>query len=139
MTPAKTSGTGMSPDLDTMFELAAGNTVAAHVRAGIPEQDINRDLTQLAPQHILLYTLLVLIALMVNIALASRVAKPVKTVARVAQQISAGDLSERVQGGLELGDEVGDLARNFNQMADQHQLTHERIIRLNSELEERVA
>src|SRR5438552_532086 len=139
MTPAKTSGTGMSPDLDTMFELAAGNTVAAHVRAGIPEQDINRDLTQLAPQHILLYTLLVLIALMVNIALASRVAKPVKTVARVAQQISAGDLSERVQGGLELGDEVGELARNFNRMADRLAENREEMNALHADLERKVA
>ena len=139
MTPVKTSGTGMSPDLDTMFELAAGNTVAAHVRAGIPQRDINRDLTQLAPQHILLYALLVLVALMVNIALASRVAKPVKTMARVAQQISAGDLSERLQRGLELGDEVGELARNFNQMADRLAENREEMNALHAGLERKVA
>ena len=37
LTPIKTSGTGMSADLETMFELAAGNTVAGHIRAGIEQ------------------------------------------------------------------------------------------------------
>jgi signal transduction histidine kinase len=139
MTPVKTSGTGMSPDLDTMFELAAGNAVAAHIRAGIEQRDVNRELTQLAPRQILLYTLLVLVALMVNITLASRVARPVKTMARVAKQISAGDLSERLQHGLELRDEVGELARNFNQMADRLGENWEEMKALYADLERKVA
>jgi len=146
VTPVKTSGTGMSPDLDTMFELATGNagpggkdTVAGHIRAGIEQRAVERELTQLVPKNTLLYTFLVLVALTVNITLASRVAKPVKTMAHVAKQISAGDLSERVQRGPELRDEVGELARNFNQMADRLAENREEMKALYADLERKVA
>jgi len=138
-TPVKPSGTGMSRDLDAMFELAGGNAVAGHIRAGIAQRDVNRELAQLAPQNILLYTLLVLVALMINITLASRVAEPVKTMACVAKQISAGDLSERLQRGPELSDEVGELARNFNLMADRLAENREEMKALYAGLERKVA
>jgi len=139
VTPVKGSGTGMSPELDTMFELAAGNGVAGYIRAGIAREDITGDLKRLAPHHILLYTLLVVVALVVNIALASRVVKPMKIMARVAKHISAGDFSERVRHGPELGDEVGDLARNFNQMADGLAESREKMAALYADLERKVA
>jgi signal transduction histidine kinase len=139
LTPIKPSGTGMSADLETMFELAAGSAVAGQIRAGIDQRDIDRELMRLAPRHILLYALLVLVALAVNITLASRVATPVKTMARVAKQFWAGDLSERVQGGLELRDEVGELARNFNQMADRLEKNREEMSALHAGLERKVA
>jgi signal transduction histidine kinase len=139
LTPIKPSGTGMSADLDTMFELAAGNAVAGHIRAGIDQRDIDRELMRLAPRLILLYALLVLLALTVNITLASRVATPVKTMARVAKQFWAGDLSERVHGGVELSDEVGELARNFNQMADRLEKNREEMNALYAGLERKVA
>lgn len=138
-TPVKTSGTGMSADLENMFELAAGNTAAGHIRAGIEQSVIDRELTRLAPRLILLYALLVLVALAVNITYASRVATPVKVMARVAKQFSAGDLSERVQRGLELRDEVGELARNFNQMADRLEKNREEMNALYAGLERKVA
>jgi signal transduction histidine kinase len=139
VTPVKSSGTGMSPDLDSVLELAAGNAAAAHIRTGIDGREINRDLMRLAPRHIMLYSLLVFIALAIDIALASRVAKPVKAMARVAKQISAGNLSERVRRGLELGDEVGELARNFNQMADRLAENREEMNALYADLERKVA
>jgi signal transduction histidine kinase len=138
-TPVRTSGTGMSADLQTMFELAAGNTAAGHIRAGIEQRNIDRELTRLAPRLILLYALLVLVALAINITYASRVATPVKVMARVAKQFSAGDLSERVERGLELRDEVGELARNFNQMADRLEKNREEMNALYAGLERKVA
>ena len=110
------SGTGMSADLDQVFDLAGGR-VKGHVRAAIEQHDIDRELTELVPQHILLYAVLVLVALTINVALAHRVATPVKAMARVAKQIAAGDLP-RVEHGWDLRDEVGELARDFNHMAD---------------------
>jgi diguanylate cyclase (GGDEF)-like protein len=44
-----------------------------------------------------------------------------------------------VRSSIRRRDEIGRLAEAFNQMADQHQQTHLRIVRLNAELEERVA
>jgi phosphoserine phosphatase RsbU/P len=67
------------------------------------------------------------------------VAEPVKTMARVAKQISAGDLSQRVQRGPELHDEVGELARNFNQMADRLAENREEMKALYADLERKVA
>ncbi len=138
MTPVKSSGTGMSPELESMFELASGNTVVAHLQVGIDQRDFDREITQLAPRNIALYTLLVLVALMINITLASRVVKPVKEMARVAKQISRGQLTERVQRGPELHDEVGELARNFNQMADRLSENQNEMRTLNADLERKV-
>jgi signal transduction histidine kinase len=138
-TPIKTSGTGMSAELQTMFELASKDTIVGQIRAGIEQREIDRELTGLAPRHILLYALLVSLALVVNVTLANRVASPVKTMARVAKQISAGDFSERVSRGVDLHDEVGALSRNFNQMADRLAEHQKEMNRLNADLERKVA
>ncbi len=138
-TPVKTTGTGMSTDLENMFAVASKDTIAGHIRAGIEQREIDRELTGLAPRHILLYALFVLLALVVNITLANRVANPVKSMARVAKQISAGDFSQRVSQGMDLHDEVGALARNFNQMADRLAQHQKEMDSLHADLERKVA
>jgi signal transduction histidine kinase len=139
VTPVKTSGTGMSRDLETMFELASKDALTGQIRTGIEQREIDRELISLAPQHILLYTLLVLLALAVNVTFATRVAQPVKAMARVANQISAGNFSERVRRGVELSDEVGELARNFNQMAERLAEHQHQMDALHADLERKVA
>jgi diguanylate cyclase (GGDEF)-like protein len=52
-------------------------------------------------------------------------------------RFSKGELDVRGPKGRR--DEIGRLAMAFNRMADQHQQSHDRIVRLNAELEQRVA
>ncbi len=65
-----------------------------------------------------------------------RVVAPVESLADTMMRCAQGNLSVRSE--VNRRDEIGSLARAFNRMADQHQQTHERIVRLNAELEERV-
>jgi signal transduction histidine kinase len=69
------------------------------------------------------------------------VVRPVLTVARATGQLAAGDLSTRVPANRE--DEIGDLARGFNSMADsleagqaELELSNAELKRSNSELEQ---
>ncbi|MBI4718314.1 MAG: diguanylate cyclase [Planctomycetes bacterium] len=81
------------------------------------------------------------IALIVAIPLGSlvirRIVLPLGELEAVMLRFSHGDLTARSK--LVRRDEIGRLSLAFNRMADQHQQTHERIVRLNADLEGRVA
>jgi diguanylate cyclase (GGDEF)-like protein len=66
-----------------------------------------------------------------------RIIRPIEGLAQTMLNFSTGKLD--VRSPIRSVDEIGQLAQAFNQMADQHQQTHMRIVRLNAELEERVA
>ena len=117
-TPITGSGTGMNQDLTAMFALASKDQTLGSIRVGIDQAQIDRGLAGLVRQNVLLYGFLVAVALLVNAFLARRMARPIISMARVATQIAAGNLSGRVRRGVHLTDEVGDLVRNFNQMAE---------------------
>ncbi len=66
-----------------------------------------------------------------------RIVAPLDDLGAAMVQFAHGKL--HVRSPVIRSDEIGRLAAAFNQMADQHQQTHERMRRLNAELEERVA
>lgn len=78
-----------------------------------------------------------LAAVPLGFLLIRRIVAPMRGLAAVMTQFSEGKLDAR--SPIERQDEIGSLARAFNQMADEHERTHTRLVRLNSELEERVA
>lgn len=65
-----------------------------------------------------------------------RLIGPVREIAHAAARFSRGDLGVRVDA--DRSDELGDLARSFNAMADELARSHKHLITLNAELEERV-
>jgi diguanylate cyclase (GGDEF)-like protein len=69
--------------------------------------------------------------------LVRRIVGPLEGLGEAMLRFSQGELN--VRSSVRRRDEIGQLANAFNRMADQHQHTHERIIRLNAELERRVA
>jgi len=69
--------------------------------------------------------------------LVRKIVAPLEGLADAMLTFSQGKLE--VRSPVVRRDEIGKLAAAFNCMADQHQQTHERIVRLNAELEERVA
>ena len=76
-------------------------------------------------------------AIPLGFLLVRRIILPLESLGHVMVRFSQGDLNAR--STLLRNDEIGSLEAAFNRMADQHQHTHERIIRLNVELERRVA
>lgn len=137
-TPISATGTGTNTDLEAMFELTAAGQSVGEVRVGVEQRELDRRMGVFLPQNVVLFGALVLLALGVNIGLAKRMVTPITQMARVANQIAAGNLSERVQRGAELRDEVGELVRNFNLMATRLVENREEMGLLYSGLEEKV-
>jgi diguanylate cyclase (GGDEF)-like protein len=76
-------------------------------------------------------------AIPLGFLLIRRIVGPLEDLSQAMLSFSMGKLD--VRSSIRRRDELGRLAQAFNQMADQHQQTHMRIVRLNAELEERVA
>ncbi len=130
-TPVSTSGTGMSRELEALFGAAAATETLGSLRVGIEEGALDRAMRGLVVQTVALYALLVLLALALHSSLARRMVAPITALAGAATRISAGDLAARATEGVARQDEVGDLVRSFNQMA-------ERLAGLYAGLEEKV-
>lgn len=76
-------------------------------------------------------------AIPLGFLLIRKIVTPLEGLSEAMDRFSQGKLD--VRSPVIRQDEIGKLAEAFNRMADQHQQTHERIVRLNTELEERVA
>jgi diguanylate cyclase (GGDEF)-like protein len=75
-------------------------------------------------------------AVLLGFLLIRRIVMPLDKIASKMREFSHGDLDVRVQ--VHRNDEIGTLSRTFDAMADEHQKTVERLVRLNEELENRV-
>ena len=132
------SGTGMSPDLGTLFGAAAKTPTWGEVRVGVDRLEFERSVSALVRKNVALAAVLILLAIGLSFAFAKRMVTPITLMGRAANQIAAGNLSERVQRGDNLKDEVGDLVRNFNRMALRLEENREEMNLLYSGLEEKV-
>lgn len=70
----------------------------------------------------------IVVALLASLFVARRVVAPIRRLSAASQRIAAGHYAERVEGGP--GDEVGDLAHSFNQMAGALEETERRRLEL---------
>lgn len=64
------------------------------------------------------------------------IVRPINGLTRAASAFAAGQLDQRVDDKRR--DEIGDLNRTFNAMADELACSHNKLIKLNAELEDRV-
>ena len=96
-----------------------GRTVGA-LYAGLPGWDAGvGPETFLAPVNSALLLIAAgagLVAVLLILSLSRRILAPVEALTAAARRMEAGDLSQRVE--IASRDEIGDLARSFNQMAD---------------------
>jgi signal transduction histidine kinase len=136
--PISASGTGMSTDLEAMFGAASKNPTWGEVRVGVDRQEFERGVSVLVRKNVALAAVLILLAVGLSFLFAKRMVTPITIMGRVANQIAAGNLSERVEHGVSLQDEVGDLVRNFNRMAARLEENREEMNLLYSGLEEKV-
>lgn len=75
-------------------------------------------------------------AIPLGFLLVRRIISPLEGISTAMHRFSLGHLD--VRSPVRRRDEIGHLALAFNLMADQHERTHERIIKLNTDLEMRV-
>jgi signal transduction histidine kinase len=136
--PVSASGTGMSTDLEAMFGAAAKSPTWGEVRVGVDRQEFERGVSVLVRKNVALAAVLILLAVGLSFLFAKRMVTPITIMGRVANQIAAGNLSERVEHGVNLQDEVGDLVRNFNRMAARLEENREEMNLLYAGLEEKV-
>jgi signal transduction histidine kinase len=132
------AGTGMSPDLGTLFGAAADSPTWGELRVGVDRQEFDRGVNVLVRKNIVLTAALIFVAIALRFVLAKRMVTPITLMGRAANQIAAGNLSERVHRGDTLRDEVGDLVRDFNRMALGLQENRAEMHLLHSRLEEKV-
>ncbi len=134
----QSSGTGMSPDLGALFGAVAPVPTIGELRVGVNRREFDRGLRALVLKNFGLAGLLILIAIALSLIFAHRMVNPIASMAKAANQIAAGNLSERVVPGAGLQDEIGDLVRNFNRMAARLEANREQMSLLNWQLEEKV-
>ncbi|OFV99547.1 MAG: hypothetical protein A3F68_07140 [Acidobacteria bacterium RIFCSPLOWO2_12_FULL_54_10] len=138
-TPISASGTGMSADLEAAFGVAAAqNPTLGEIRVGVDRDEFDQSVGVLVEKNVALTAVLIFLAVGLSFVFARRMVTPITLMARAANQIAAGHLSERVERGVNLKDEVGDLVRNFNQMAVRLEENREEMNLLYSGLEEKV-
>jgi diguanylate cyclase (GGDEF)-like protein len=77
------------------------------------------------------------VAIPLGFLLVRRIISPIEQVSRAMLRFSGGDMD--VRSPVDRHDEIGHLALSFNRMADEHQQAHDRLLLLNTELEQRVA
>ena len=76
------------------------------------------------------------VAIPLGFLLVRRIISPIEQVSRAMLRFSGGDFD--VRSPIQGHDEIGRLALSFNRMADEHQQAHQRLLELNTELEQRV-
>lgn len=115
----------------------APTELLGYVRTGMIADSWHRSMSSRLDLVIGISVLATVVAVPLGFFLVRRILAPLDCLSDVMLRFSQGQLDARCD--VRRRDEIGRLAGVFNQMADQHRRTHERIVRLNAELEERVA
>lgn len=110
--------------------------LVGYVRAGIVATGWRQLLTSKLDLLFGLGIIAVALAIPLGFLLVRRITGPLAELERAMKRFSRGDLS--IRSSTTRNDEIGRLAQAFNHMADLHQQSHLRIMKLNAELEVRV-
>lgn len=116
---------------------AAPTQLLGYVRTGMVEDRWQRTMASRLDLLIGVGILAAVAAIPLGFLLVRRIVSPLDGLAGAMNRFSRGELD--VRSPVTRTDEIGRLAFAFNRMADEHQRTHERIVRLNADLEKRVA
>jgi len=108
-----------------------------YARTGMVASEWHRSMASTLDLVIGVGLLATVAAIPLGFFLIRRLVSPLESLADAMFRFSQGDLD--VRSRVTRRDEIGRLATAFNRMADQQQHTHGRILRLNEELEKRVA
>lgn len=115
----------------------ARGVLRGYVRAGMMADSWQRTMASRIDMIVGVAVLGALVAIPLGFLLVRRIVSPMDSLGEAMRRFSGGELD--VRSPIRRRDELGCLVEAFNSMADEHQRTHERIVRLNAELEQRVA
>lgn len=110
--------------------------VLGYVHLGINRNIVITEFDAAADLAIGVGLAMVLVAVPAGFLLVRRMVVPLNEMAEVAKRFSDGDMRARVR--VQRSDEIGVLATNLNQMADEIARKHTEVVNLNAELEQRV-
>lgn len=113
------------------------SNLVGYIRAGVIAQGWQQTLASKLDLLIGVGLIVTMVAIPLGFVVVRRIVAPMGSLETAMERFSLGDFN--VRSRVERRDEIGRLALAFNRMADQHQQTHERIVRLNLDLESRVA
>ncbi len=111
--------------------------LVGHLRAGMVADGWHHAVSSQLDLLVGVGMVIILSAIPLGFLVIRRIMAPLDRLASAMDRFSQGELGVRAPGGRR--DEIGRLETAFNRMADQQQQTHERLVRLNAELERRVA
>ncbi len=95
----------------------AGGMIIGFARLALPLQQVQANVDQLQRVILTAATIAAIAAIVLAVILAARITRPVRRLTDVAGRIAAGDLDARHY--LSTPDDLGDLSRAFNFMADE--------------------
>ncbi len=107
-----------------------------YVRLGVSLKDAEASLARLSNSAIGMSVLITILMVPLGYQIVRNVVSPLHKLRDAAGAIARNDPGVRVKLGR--NDEIGELADSFNAMADQIEATHNKLIVLNTELEDRV-
>ncbi|GMV96841.1 MAG: hypothetical protein AMXMBFR83_12010 [Phycisphaerae bacterium] len=117
---------------------AAGpRKLVGYLRCATDISDTRARLNRIVNELIRIAVGLMLLVVPCSLLATRRVVSPLKQLARAAQALAKGALDARAP--VRSVDEIGELARAFNHMADRVTATHYELLELNADLECRVA
>jgi putative nucleotidyltransferase with HDIG domain len=90
-------------------------TQLGYLATAVPADDLSGSLNAIRFVLVALFGAIALGTILIGLALADRITRPIDQLVASMQVVSAGDYSQRVQ--VESPDEIGYLARTFNEMA----------------------
>ncbi len=148
-TPVYRPATGTAPPLlEVSYPIQQRTEAADHlpertgpllgyVRAGVIARGWHETLASKLDLLVGVGIIAMVVAIPLGFLVIRRIMSPLADLQDVMWRFSHGDM--HVRSRVDRRDEIGRLSRSFNRMADLHQHTHERIVRLNADLEQRVA
>lgn len=95
--------------------ISKGREILGIARVALPLAAIERSVNHVATSIILAMALITLTAIVAAILIARRTTRPLKQLTQAAQRMASGDLDQKIQA--QTRDEVGQLARAFNEMS----------------------
>lgn len=122
-------------DIDAAPSADARPTLG-YVRIGVSLEHAEARISGLIRDTVGLAIVITLLMIPIGYEVVRGLVSPLNRMRDAARELAAGRLNTRVM--IRRDDEIGDLGAAFNSMADALEETHGNLIRLNSELEERV-